>query len=77
MPGGADPLQPQWNELDPKIITQNGPGPHVTVNPDAIPDDATLLLVASTSSPADSTPFTINPREYTAKAGRDGKRQAP
>jgi hypothetical protein len=38
-------LGPKWNALYPKIVTQNGPAPQVTIRPDAIPANATLLLI--------------------------------
>jgi hypothetical protein len=38
-------LEPEWKALYPTIVTQNGPAPQVTIRPDAIPANATLLLV--------------------------------
>lgn len=38
-------LEPEWIALYPKIVTQNGPAPQITIRPDAIPANATLLLV--------------------------------
>ena len=35
---------PGWDALYPKIVVQNGPAPEVTIRPDAIPTDATLLI---------------------------------
>jgi hypothetical protein len=38
-------LQPEWNALYPKIVTQNGPALQVTIRPEAIPAKTVLLLV--------------------------------
>ncbi len=38
-------LEREWKALYPNIVTHDGPAPQVTIRPDAIPADATLLLV--------------------------------
>jgi hypothetical protein len=48
-----------WGQLYPRIVTENGPAPGVTIQPNAIPANDTLLLAAQEITPRVGQPLIV------------------
>lgn len=49
----------EWGDVHPRIVTENGPGPGVTIRPNAIPSNHTLVLAAERTPRHPSRPPNI------------------